>query len=317
MDVNTLLDEIAAPASGEEGAIDESLLPEQPKGPSEETLAPEAALEGLTLLRAKLGELSGAIATQQELYAFEAQLMKVDKVDKALAMEIFTMLPSTPIVSRLTMGASRSNRDIALGQARKPLVKVDDIQAIAQSLLDVHYAEFSHREESMRLAKVYSEQVCEVYDRLHKTPPMVLSYGEHVNLLRAPLQSLMGINDEALDYPPYAGKLSRLISAAALHPQLPKWTEFFHAEGVDLAKCASLVKNIAESLHSCQGNLDNRAQQLVRIVSESMEERDLIALGEVMQCALTELEGVKTLRAFLHPQTGIVQALTSLITFLR
>ena len=316
MDVNTLLDEIAAPAPGEEGAIDDSLLPEQPKVPSEETLEPEAALEGLTLLRAKLGELSGAIATQQELYAFEAQLMKADKVDKALAMEIFTMLPSPPIVSRLTLGASRSNRDFALGQARKPLVKVDDIQAIAQSLLDIRYAESSHREESMRLAKVYSEQVCEVYDRLHKTPPMVRSYGEHVNLLRTPLQSLTGINDEALDYPPYAGKLSPLILAAALHPQLPKWTEFFHGEDASLAMHSYAVKHIADTLATHQGNLDNRAQQLLRIVNEPMEERDLIVLGGVMQYALTELENVKMLRAFLHPQTGIVQAFTSLITFL-
>ena len=172
----------------------------QPSVLQEDTTEPGIEKETIDALEQfKLFEVYNKAVTQQRT------------LDKALAVEIFTMLPHSGDVSsiaKLTTAASVHNRRLLSQHLENYKPSPETLQpmfiqvqtAISQSLDDI--------EELRQRSGAYLEQVEQEVARIRGQARIVFCKRQ-IDLFTTPIYEEMKVDDRLIDFPPYAGVLAQ------------------------------------------------------------------------------------------------------------
>ena len=170
----------------------------QPSVLQEDTTEPGIKKETIDALEQfKLFEVYNKAVTQQRT------------LDKALAVEIFTMLPHSGDISsiaKLTTAASVHNRRLLSQHLENYKPSPETLQpvfiqvqtAIDQSLEDI--------EELRQRSSAYLEQVEQEVARIRGQARIVFCKRQ-IDLFTTPIYEVMKVDDRLIDFPPYAGVL--------------------------------------------------------------------------------------------------------------
>lgn len=131
-----------------------------------------------------------------------------DVVDKAIATEVFTMLP--PMVNysnHLTSAPSAYNRTFVMNRTA-PFDAKEEIRGYLQELLSEVYAVRTKAEQLRTITAAYEEVAKQELARFKDIDPIVVFPGGKLNLLNDDVELIARTNDSLYNYPPYEGVLS-------------------------------------------------------------------------------------------------------------
>ena len=201
MELNQILDEIQNDLPDQ----DPSLLPEATPPASQEVQPPSEEDQGSDLLKTHVQALEHYKTCQIYSRALDAR----PTLDKALALEIFTMLPNLnePLtVSKLTSAASAHNKTLLADQLKRYQPSPESMLPMFEQLMTVIQETCKTIEELTPTAKAVKDQVHQHFTRIRDQANVVFCR-KPIDLLITPFEQVYQINDLLLDFPPYENKL--------------------------------------------------------------------------------------------------------------
>lgn len=177
--------------------------PSQPEDPQPSVLQEDTTEPGIKK------ETIDALEQFKLFEVYNKALEQQRTLDKALAVEIFTMLPhhgDASSVAKLTTAASVHNRRLLSQHLENYRPSPEALQpmfiqvqtAINQSLDDI--------EELRQRSSAYLEQVEQEVARIRGQARIVFCKRQ-IDLFTTPIYEVMKVDDRLIDFPPYAGAL--------------------------------------------------------------------------------------------------------------
>jgi hypothetical protein len=131
-------------------------------------------------------------------------------LDKALALEVFTMLPNLadPLTaSKLTSAASAHNKSLMTQRIVNYQPSPESMLPLYGQLFDVVCKMQRTCAEVLPVAIAATEAVAAEYERV-KNQAVVVFCRKQIDLITTPLEDIVQIDDRLIDYPTYEGVLT-------------------------------------------------------------------------------------------------------------
>lgn len=155
-------------------------------------------------------------------------IQNLNKVDRQIAQEVFTMLPEVTKVeqAKVTSFPSVMNKEV-VDRALQTVVDVvpeESAQLLKETVTDIK--ENQERINEVHECLVRSLDILKTqWDRHNNKPPIVIDGDRTIDLFNSPFADVCTINDGNLDYEKYAGTLVSKFEAIVKNESLKRYVE--------------------------------------------------------------------------------------------
>lgn len=238
--------------------------------------------------------------TLYNVLLLKKSVQNLNKVDRQIAQEVFTMIPDLNPVekAKVTNYPSTLNKDVINNAVSdiKDIIPEESFRLLEDihKQINVNIPHIKNVVESINANHGFLE---DQHSRLTKTPPIVIKgQGESVNLYTSKIADVFTINDTELDYPKYANQLvsrfERLTNNKSLNALLHYLTASTTEEDTEERTVSDVNKVYGKTLEELVTLILN-TQQLVASSSASLFEKN---------------EAIDT---FIHQETRVVNEVSS------
>lgn len=227
-------------------------------------------------------------------------------LDKALALEIFTMLPNLAgptTSSKLTGAASSHNKSLLTRQLNSYQPSPESMLPLFSQLLVAVSDMRESCSEVFTAAAAATKVIVEEYKRV-KDHSVIVFCRKQINLITTPLTELCQIDDRLIDYPPYEGVLTdsvrKIVQSSVYQPA------YAHERNPSIEEIISKLMYGCEYIQALQKQSDLTYQKLLGVHDEAFTQIDfaeLVAQIEAVRCYkriyITEPECISAVFSFL------------------
>ena len=256
-------------------------------------------------------------------------LGKLDKLEVRVAHEVFTMIPDVTKAdyAKLTSAPSVINKTIV----QKALNDVQDVAPddAVQMLTELRREledSFNHVGEASQGVAAYASFFHEKDKHFTQTPPVVIYNRESKNLYTSRVGDIAYIDDSQLDYPKYAGALSKKFEVLMKEETVNDFIRFFdeNHEGhhtfakslEDLVRCVLDANGFFQ--HGLKEKLEHFHKELVTYLDSDSKSvltagYDLVNSAEIH---VRTIGMVNMIHSIIHRENNFMEQLKALLEFI-